>query len=176
MHSTSPVSKARRIALAGLFLALTLTLSYLEHLIPALPFLPPGVKLGPSNIIVMYCLFAAGAPSAFLLAILKSIFVLLTRGMVSGLLSACGGLSALLGMVLLLRLFRLRISYTALSVAGAILHNLGQLAGASLLVSRSFLYYYIPVLLISGLAMGLITGTLLRVVMPALRQLERSGL
>lgn len=165
--------KVKKLTLTSLFLAMALVLSYLEHLIPPLPFMPPGVKLGLSNIITMYCLFAAGAPSAFAVAILKSLFVFLTRGMIAGLLSALGGLLSLLGMLLLLKCFKSRISYAALSIAGAVLHNLGQLLGAAWLIG-SLLTYYIPLLLLSGMAMGLITGTLLRIVMPALRRLERN--
>lgn len=163
--------KTNRLTLTALFLAMTLVLSYVEHLLPALPFLPPGVKLGLSHIIIMYCLFVIGSPSALLLAILKSLFVFLTRGLIAGLLSALGGLFSLLIMSLLVRLHK-KLSYTFLSIIGAISHNIGQLIGASLLISHSVLLYYLPVLLISGLIMGLITGTLLRVVMPALHRIN----
>lgn len=43
-----------------------------------LPALPPGVKLGLSNIAVMYCLFYMGKENAFILLVLKSLFVFLT--------------------------------------------------------------------------------------------------
>ena len=163
--------KTRRLTLTALFLAMTLVLSYVEHLLPALPFMPPGVKLGLSHIIIMYCLFVIGSPSALLLAVLKSLFVFLTRGLIAGLLSALGGLLSLLVMTVLVRLHK-TLSYTFLSVVGAVSHNIGQLIGASLLISHTVLLYYLPVLLISGLVMGLITGTLLRVVMPALRRIH----
>ena len=43
----------------------------------------PGVKLGLANVVVMYALFFLGRGSAFTLVLLKSFFVLLTRGAVS---------------------------------------------------------------------------------------------
>ena len=87
--------KNRRLALAALMLALALVLSWLEQLIPVLPFLPPGVKLGLSNIAVMYCLFCLGLPTAALVAFLKALLVLLTRGVIAGLLSGAGAFCSL---------------------------------------------------------------------------------
>lgn len=164
--------KPHRLTLTALFLAMALVLSYVENLLPALPFLPPGVKLGLSHVVIMYCLFFVGAPSAFWIALLKSLFVLLTRGMIAAFLSLSGGMLSLLCLFTLSRVGGKRISYLALSATGAIVHNLGQLFGVSLLISHSFLFYYIPVLLISGLLTGLVTGILLRIVMPALAHLE----
>ena len=66
---------ARSVAFLGLMFALAMALSLLESMIPALPMLPPGVKLGLSNIVTMYCLFFLGARSAFTVAALKSCFV-----------------------------------------------------------------------------------------------------
>ena len=41
------------VALTGLLAALALALSFLEGLLPPLPFLTPGAKLGLSNIFTM---------------------------------------------------------------------------------------------------------------------------
>ncbi len=45
--------KVKRLALMGLLFALAMALSFLESLLPALPMLPPGIRLGLSNIITM---------------------------------------------------------------------------------------------------------------------------
>ena len=47
-------SKAYKTAFMGLMLGLALALSFLESMLPVLPFLPVGVKLGLSNIVTMY--------------------------------------------------------------------------------------------------------------------------
>ena len=75
---------AARIAYTALFLSLSLVLSWLEMQLPQAPFLPPGVKLGLSNVVTMYCLFFVNAPSAFLVAFLKSLFAFLMRGSFAG--------------------------------------------------------------------------------------------
>ena len=68
-----------RLTGLALLFALSVVLMLLENMIPPLPALPPGVKLGLSNIAVMYCLFYMGKENAFILLVLKSLFVFLTR-------------------------------------------------------------------------------------------------
>lgn len=159
-HST------RRLAFLAMMLAIIMALSALEHMLPPLPGLPPGVRMGLSNIVTMYALFFMGAKPAVSLAVLKSLFVLLLRGVTAGFLSACGGLLSILIILLLTRMFGDKISYLILSISGAIFHNIGQIAVASVLLGSGFVLYYLPVLIVSGVIMGSVTGVLLRVVMP----------
>ena len=49
----------RRVALMGLFFSLSLCFSLLESMV-TIPGLPPGIKLGLSNLVTMYCLFFLG--------------------------------------------------------------------------------------------------------------------
>ena len=84
--------KVKRLALMGLLFALAMALSFLESLLPALPMLPPGIRLGLSNIVTMYALFVLGPVSGYTIAVLKSLFVLLTRGAVAAAMSASGGI------------------------------------------------------------------------------------
>ena len=91
------------VALTGLLAALALALSFLEGLLPPLPFLPPGAKLGLSNIVTMYAAGTLGLPCAVFLAVLKGGFALLTRGAVAGCMSLAGGLFSTVCMWLLLK-------------------------------------------------------------------------
>ena len=63
--------KTRRVALMGLLFALSVVLSFLEGTLTPLLGLPPGVKLGLANVVVMYALFFLGRGSAFTLVLLK---------------------------------------------------------------------------------------------------------
>lgn len=163
---------ARRIAFLGLMLALALTLAFLESLLPALPFLPPGVKLGLSNVVTMYCVFFLGTGSAFSVAVLKALFVLITRGPVGAAMSLFGGAVSVLAMLLANR--AAGSAKRAVSVSGAVGHNLGQLAVAGVLLRSAYVAYYLPVLLASGVAMGLLTGFLLKTTMPYLQTVDRA--
>lgn len=165
-------SKIRLIATMGVFFSLALILSFLEGLLPPLPMLPPGVKLGLSNIVTMYCLLYLGTGPAYLLAILKAGFAVLTRGTVAGLLSLCGGLAAVTVMTLLAIPKKHMASVFLLSVLGAVSHNLGQLAASSALVGGTAAFAYFPVLLLSGVLMGTITGIVLKTVLPAANRIN----
>ena len=53
-------SPAKEAALMGMLFAMAMALSFAESLLPVLPMLPPGFKLGLSNIVTMYALFVLG--------------------------------------------------------------------------------------------------------------------
>ena len=155
----------------AMMFALIMVFSVLESTFTPLLGLPPGIRLGLTNILVMYSLFFINKPTAFMLVILKSVFVFITRGGIAGFLSFSGGMLALVVMILLIILFKDNISILILSIAGAIAHNIGQLMIASLLLHQNLVLVYLPVLLISGIVVGTITGSLLRVTLPALRKI-----
>ncbi len=164
--------KVKRLALMGLLFALAMALSFLESLLPALPMLPPGIRLGLSNIVTMYALFVLGPVSGYTIAILKALFVLLTRGAVAAAMSAAGGVFSVTIMLLLSLLPGIKEQYLLLSVFGGAAHNIGQLVMARFIINNQYVWYYFPVLLAAGLLMGAITGMALRVVLPYLNRLN----
>jgi len=164
--------KARGVAFGGMLFALAILLSFIEGMLAPVLGLPPGIKLGLANIVVMYTLFFLGKGQAFTLVILKSFFVMLTRGVSGGALSLAGGLLSLTVLILLTISKKHRPSYFVLSIAGAVFHNIGQLLMASLWLRTAFSLAYAPVLIISGIGMGAITAVSLRMLLPAL---EKAG-
>ena len=164
--------KARGVALGGMLFALAILLSFVEGMAAPALGLPPGVKPGLANIVVMYALFFLGRGQALTLVLLKSFFAMLTRGPSAGALSLAGGLLSLSALLLLLLPLE-KPSYFVLSVAGAVSHNLGQLLMASLWLKTAFSLAYAPVLIVSGVGMGAVTAVSLRLLLPAL---ERAGL
>ena len=167
-------NKTRELTLLGILFGLALILSFLESLMPPAPFLPPGVKLGLSNIITMYCLLYLGIGQAYSLALLKAGFVLITRGAVAGVLSVSGGILSVSVMVLMMRPKKWSVSVFLLSVFGAVSHNLGQLMAASLLIGETASLFYLPILILSGVGMGAVTGGILRIVLPASGKLQQT--
>lgn len=165
--------RIRRMVLTGLLFAVILVLVVLENELQ-IPAPAPGVKLGLSNIVVMYSLFFVEKREALLLAVLKSLFVFLTRGAIAAFLSLCGGLLSILVMIVFLLIFRERISYFMISILGAVSHNIGQIIAVSFLYTSLYLWSYLPVLLIAGVIAGGVTSTLLKVTLPALKRLGLS--
>ena len=166
------MNKTKKISLAAMMLSMIIVLLWLERMLPPLPFLPPNLKLGLSNVVIMYALLFIGKREAAILVVLKAFFNTLLRGPLGGLLSLYGGLLSLLCMFFLLWLFRERISYIALSIVAAIMHNIGQLIVISLLF-QSFLLFsaYLPFLLIASIILGIGTAVLLKTVLPVLGRL-----
>lgn len=165
--------KTRRLTTMALLLALALILSALESMIPPITGMIPGIKMGLSNIVVMYTLLFLGLPSALLLAVMKALFVLSSRGLLAAALSLCGGVSSILVMFVLMQLKKANFSYIFLSICGATTHNIVQLGLAVCLTGSVFAAAYLPVLVIAGVAMGIVTGTILRTTYPLLASLDK---
>ena len=150
--------KSRRIALIGLLIALALVLSYLESLIP-LSFAIPGIKLGLPNLVIVFALYRLRWPTAAAISLLRVLLVALLFGSALSLAySAAGAAFSLLVMCLLKRSGR--FGCTGVSVAGAVAHNLAQIAAAALLLETSSLAWYFPVLCLSGTLAGICIGLL----------------
>ncbi|MBQ7598743.1 MAG: Gx transporter family protein [Clostridia bacterium] len=167
---------ARNLALLGILGALALLMSFLENLLlPDLPLLPPGAKLGLSNIITTLTGALLGGPAAFLITALKALFAFVTRGATAGLMSACGGVLSTLGLVLLLRQQGRTLTFLGISVLCAALHNLGQLFCAAALTGTVSMLNYGKYLLLFSLFTGTLTGVMLNVLMPRLMQVLLKG-
>lgn len=166
--------KTRELVLTALLFAISIVLVIVEGSFPPLFVAAPGIKLGLSNIVVMYALFFSGKSQAFSIAVLKAVLVFATRGMAAGILSLSGGILSLLIMLVILCIFKETVSYMILSVFGAIFHNIGQLAAVSLIYKGMYFWVYLPVLMIAGAVAGIATSTLLRFVLPAFRRLKQN--
>jgi heptaprenyl diphosphate synthase len=169
--NTGHIGKTKKLVLTGLFFAIAIVLSIVEGTLPPLPIPVPGVKFGLSNIAVMYALFFLSKEQAFTIAVLKALFVAVTRGIIAGALSLSGGLLSVILMLLLMLIFKQKVSYLVLSISGAVAHNIGQFIAISLIYAGMNLVAYLPVLLISGVIAGVVTATLLKLVMPAFYKL-----
>ena len=162
-----------KIALFGVLSAVALTLSYLEGLIPTVAFMPPGAKMGFSNIATMFAASSMGIVSALAITFIKALFAGITRGVTAFFMSLCGGILSTVTMYLLFKLSK-KTGYMAIGIICALVHNFGQLIVAIITVGNLSVLGYAPVLLISGTVTGAVTGTVLRAVMPALERVTET--
>ena len=164
--------ETRKIARMGLLVALSMILSYVESLIPA--FVPvPGVKVGLANIVVIFALYTLGPIEALIVSLLRVILSSFLFGSVLSLLySLSGALLSLGGMILMkkLKIF----STTVVSVTGGVLHNVGQILVACLVLETDVLLYYLPVLILSGVITGAVIGIIASLVIKRLENNIRS--
>ena len=148
--------KTRKIATLALAIALAMILSFVESQIPAFVAIP-GVKVGLANIAVVFVLYKLGWKEAVLISLVRVVMVSMLFGtLVSLFYSVAGAVLSLTGMVLLKKtgLF----STVAVSVTGGVLHNVGQILMACLLLETNVIVYYLPFLILSGVIAGVVIG------------------
>ena len=146
----------KRIANSAMLVALALIFSYVEVLIP-FSFGIPGIKLGLANLVVVIGLFILKPSEVFGILLTRIILVAFLFGNMSSLIySLSGGILSFCVMLLLKRCKG--FSITGISIAGGISHNIGQLVVAAIVVEAVSVFYYMPVLMISGLVTGMLIG------------------
>ena len=148
----------KNIAKTGMLVAVAFVLSYVESMLP-LNFGVPGIKVGLSNIVVLFSIFNLNPLTAFWIAIVRIILCGITFGSLSGLLySLSGGILSFMVMLLLKK--TKKFSVYGVSVAGGVSHNIGQILVAIVVLNNKLIMYYLPFLLIAGIVDGIATGML----------------
>lgn len=146
----------QKIALRAMLVAVAFVLAWLEAQIPTF-IAVPGVKLGLTNLVVLVALYKLGWKDALVINVIRIVLVGFTFGnMFSLMYSLAGGLLSGVGMIVLKELLKARL--VTVSVVGALLHNLGQLIVAMIVLDTSSLFYYLVVLWIAGAAAGTFLG------------------
>ncbi|MDD6285060.1 MAG: Gx transporter family protein [Firmicutes bacterium] len=165
-------SKAKRAAVLGLLAASAAVISVVESMLPALSFMPPGFKLGLSNIITAYCAVSLSLPSAIFIVFFKSLITLLFRGGMSAAMGLAGGVLSAAVMHLISR--SKRVGIFGVSMAGGVVHNIAQVIVALGLIGQAALFY-LPVLIPLGAVCGAATALLLRLAAPQIDKLFSGG-
>ena len=157
---------AKKVAYAGMLVALAMIFSYVEALIP-INFGIPGIKLGLANLVVLSGLYRMKPGEIFLVSIARILLVgfLFGNGM-SIIYSLAGGTLSFLIMFILIRTEG--FSPAGVSVAGGVSHNIGQILVAAAVLQSAKLFYYLPVLILSGVITGFLMGILTGRVLKAL--------
>ena len=148
--------KTQKLTVMALTTAIALVLSFVESQIPAFVAVP-GVKMGLANIAIVYALYRLGWKEAAIISLIRVVLVSLLFGSAASFLySLAGAVLSLLGMALLKKTGK--FTEIVVSVAGGVLHNIGQIAMASIILETDALRYYLPFLLVSGILAGVVIG------------------
>lgn len=150
------MNKNKKIATLALTISFAMILSYIESRIP--PFVAiPGIKVGLANIAVIFTLYKFGVKEAICVSLLRVLLVSMLFGTpVSMIYSISGAVLSLFVMILLKKLTPLK--EVAVSVSGGVMHNVGQIAAASFMLSTNVVIYYLPFLILSGTVAGIAVG------------------
>lgn len=148
--------KTKRLALMGLLTALGMIAGYIEFLIP-IPIGIPGVKPGLANIVIVWALYTLTPVEALCVNLMRIILSGFLFGNLSMILYSLSGAAASFLAMLLAKKSGI-FSICGVSIVGGVMHNVGQLLMAMLVLESVNLVYYGPVLLTAGVITGLLIG------------------
>ncbi len=147
---------SKRVARYALLTALAMALSWLESMVP-LSMAAPGMKLGLTNIVVVFALYRMSLRDAAALSLVRVLLVSMTFGNAYSFAYSLAG--AVLSLAVMAGLKRTgKFSILGVSIAGGVGHNLGQIAVAMAVLGTEQLVWYLPVLLVSGTLAGAAVG------------------
>ena len=149
---------SRKVARYALLIALAMVLSWLESLVPITAAVP-GMKLGLTNLVVLFALYRMNAMDAAAVSLIRVLLVSFTFGNAYAFAYSLAG--AVLSLLVMLALKKAgKFSTIGVSIAGGVGHNLGQIIVAALVLETEKIFFYLPVLMVSGIAAGICIGIL----------------
>ena len=149
-------NNTKKLTLLAMMITFAIVLSYVESKIPAFVAIP-GVKVGLANIVVIFVLYKLGIKEAIVISGVRVFIISMLFGNpVSMIYSISGAILSLAVMFLLKKLTPLK--EVAVSVVGGVMHNVGQIAVASVILDTNVVVYYLPFLILSGTIAGIAVG------------------
>ncbi len=168
------MTKTKKMVLLSILVSQALVLHIIERAIP-MPIPVPGVKLGLANIISLFTIMVFGYRETIIVVLLRTFLgSLFGGGLSSFLYSLSGGLLSATVMAFMYIKHKEIFSIPTISTVGAVFHNIGQIGMASLVISNINLFYYLPVLLISGVITGIVIGLTVQFTLVPLKRILRN--
>ena len=149
--------ETKRLTKLALLTTVALIIFAVESYIPV-PVPIPGIKLGLANIITVYAAFTMTAADAVLILVCRIVLGSLFTGTAVSMIYSLGGGALCIAVTLLLSKILSDKQIWIASVCGAICHNIGQLAVASVVMGTLAVFAYLPALMISAVVTGAFTG------------------
>ena len=146
----------KKLTLLAMMITFAIILSYVESRIPSFVAIP-GIKVGLANIVVIFVLYTIGIKEAIIISAIRvGIISVLFGNIMSLAYSIAGAFLSLLVMFILKKLTPLKL--IAVSVVGGVMHNVGQIAVAAMILETAVVVYYLPFLILSGTIAGVAVG------------------
>lgn len=150
---------AKKIAVLGLLTGLGLVAFIIESLLP--PMFVPGAKPGLANIFSLAALIIYSPVEGFIVVAARTALSAIYAGNVSALMySFTGGVVSMAVSSALIYLVYPKISIMAVSVAGAVAHNITQNLVYVFLSGSYLMFGYMPYLALIGVLSGTVVGAI----------------
>lgn len=151
--------KLKKLVRLSMLISLSVVISIIESYIPIFNNIVPGLRLGLSNIIILFVLYKYNFKDSLYVSIVRVILVgLLRTGLfsISFWFSLSGAIFSIIFMYIAKKIKLL--SVVGVSVVGSISHSIGQILIAIFILKNNNVIYYLPYLLILSIPTGVITG------------------
>ena len=149
--------KTKKLTQMAMLTAIALTIFMVEAQIPALVPVP-GVKIGLSNIVTVFAVFAMGPKEAAAILFARVFLGAIFAGNFSTIFySAAGGALAILVTIFLRKILIEKQLWVA-GIMGAIAHSVGQMAMAIAITQTVVLVSYLPMMIVCSIITGVFTG------------------
>jgi len=149
----------KKVIRLSMLISLSVVISIIESYIPILNNIVPGLRLGLSNIIIIFVLYKYSFKDSIYVSVVRVILVgLLRTGLfsISFFFSLFGAFCSIICMFFIKKINK--FSVVGVSIVGSIAHSIGQIIVAILILGNINIIYYLPYLLVFSIPTGIITG------------------
>lgn len=156
----------KKITKLSMLISLSVVISIIESYIPIFNNIIPGLRLGLSNVIILYVLYNYSFKESIYVSLVRVLLVgLLRTGLfsITFFFSLSGAILSIISMYIVKKIKLLSI--IGVSVVGSITHSIGQILIAILLLKNNTIIYYLPYLLIFSIPTGILTGIITKKVL-----------
>lgn len=173
------MKKTSQLTLFAILLSISLVLHYIEGFF-SIPMAGFMLKIGLSNIVVVYYLSQKQEKNAFFMSVCKVIMALLFSPSINFsnfLISLGGAFLSLVIMIFIHRIYQYGLILT--SIGGGIFHNFGQLLVVLFLLRMRLpftqIVYFIPLFIVLGTISGFLVGTLAKLILSKLGNIPKKS-
>ena len=147
------MTDTKKITKIAAFIAVAVILGYVESLFPPIA---AGVKLGIANIVIITVLYTHSVRETWIVAVLKVVLCMALFGSMTSFIYSISGAVLSLSVMIIAKKSKL-FSLVAVSGLGGLCHNMAQFICAYIIIGKGVMFY-LPVLCISGILCGVLTG------------------
>jgi len=157
------MSSTKRFSYVSMLAALAILLNLTESM-----FIPPiqfGIRFGIANIVALIAIDRFGLKEMFIVNLMRVLIGNLIRGTIFSSIFWISGGGVLLSSLFLVLLTRSKSSVIFKSIISSIAHSTGQVLVVMILYNQVSMLSFIPVLLITSIPTGYLTGIIAKEVL-----------
>lgn len=157
------MNNTKRFSYLAIMSSLAIVINIIENL-----FIPPfsfGIRFGLANIISLVTLKKTGIKDMLIVVLLRLTLGNLIKGTIFGIPFWISSLGIVLSTIIIIILDKLNASILFTSMMSSIFHTLGQVLVVCFIYNNVNIVVLLPVLIISSLATGVLTGIITKEVL-----------